>query len=115
MAAPCHTAALGLQGARVIRERRLVASNLLDEALGVLAADVDLKRDAERKVGRERVVHDGVHEHDAEDDADILRCRDGSSGPPPNAGVSRWPPLTLALERRAVGSDYLAPGDLTSS
>ena len=33
------------------------------EALGVLAADVDVERVAEREVGREGLLHDGVDDH----------------------------------------------------
>jgi hypothetical protein len=70
-----------VQEAEPQRELRLVAPDLLDDALGVLAADVDLGRIAERERLRERVVDHGVDEYDAEDDAGISRCRDGSSGP----------------------------------
>jgi hypothetical protein len=45
------------------RKLTLIAPDLLDEALGVLAADVDLERIAYREVRRERMVDHGVHEH----------------------------------------------------
>jgi hypothetical protein len=54
---------LALLDAQILRELRLVASHLLDEALGVLAADVDLERVAERELRREPAVDDAVDEH----------------------------------------------------
>jgi hypothetical protein len=41
----------------------IVAANLLDEALGVLAAHENLDGLAERRGGGERVVHDGIDVH----------------------------------------------------
>ena len=45
------------------RHLGLVAPHLLDEPLGVLAPDEHLELDAEREVGREGVVDDGVDDH----------------------------------------------------
>ena len=42
--------------AQVVRKLGIVAANLLDELLGVLAADEHLERITEREVGREGVV-----------------------------------------------------------
>jgi hypothetical protein len=47
-----------------LRKFGIVSSDLLDEALRVLAADEDLERVTERARGREPVVNDGVHEHE---------------------------------------------------
>ena len=44
-------------------ERGIVAAHLLDEPLGVLAADEGLDRVTEREVRREGVVNDGVNDH----------------------------------------------------
>ena len=54
---------LALLDPQVARELGVVAADLLDEALGVLSADVDLERVAERERRRERVVDHGVDEH----------------------------------------------------
>jgi hypothetical protein len=56
--------ALPLLDPQVGRELGIIAANLLDEALGVFAADEHLERVARREVGRERVVDDGVDDHD---------------------------------------------------
>jgi hypothetical protein len=45
---------------RIARELGIVAAYLLDETLGVLAADKHFEFDAEREVGRDGVIEDGV-------------------------------------------------------
>jgi hypothetical protein len=44
----------------LLRDLRIVAAHLRHESLGVLAPDEHLELDAEREVGREGVVDDGV-------------------------------------------------------
>ena len=56
---------LALLDPKVLREVGSIAAHLLDETLGVDAADEDLKLDAEWEVGREGVVDDGVDDHGA--------------------------------------------------
>ena len=47
------------------RRLGIITAHLLDEPLGVLAADENLQRVTEREVGREGVVDDGVDDHQA--------------------------------------------------
>ena len=54
---------LALLDPELRRDLRIVAAHLLDEALGVLAPDEHLELDAEREVGREGVIDDGVDDH----------------------------------------------------
>ena len=54
----------------------VVAANLFDEPLGVLAADEHLKPDAEREFRREGVVDDGVDEQPAARASDRRPKRD---------------------------------------
>ena len=54
------------------RDLGIVAAHLLDEALRVLAPDEHLELDAEREVGREGVVNDGVDDHGGNEDLDRL-------------------------------------------
>jgi len=48
------------------RDIRVVATDLLDEALGVLAADEHFERVTKWEAGREGVVDDGVDDHSSE-------------------------------------------------
>jgi len=50
------------------RELGLVVPHLVEEPLGVLAADESLDGVTEREVGREGVVDDGVDDHNGDDD-----------------------------------------------
>ena len=54
---------LALLDPQLRRDLGIVAAHLLDEPLSVLAADEHLELDAEREVGREGVVDDGVDDH----------------------------------------------------
>ena len=54
---------LALLDPQLRRELRLVASHLLDEALGVLAPDEPFQLDTEWEVGRESIVHNCVGDH----------------------------------------------------
>ncbi len=54
---------LALLDPELRRDFGLVAANLLDESLGILAPDEQLERIPKREVGREGVVDDGVDDH----------------------------------------------------
>jgi hypothetical protein len=60
---PADAFELALLDPHLRRHLGLVAAHLLDEAFGVLASDEYLELDAEREVGREGIVNDGLDDY----------------------------------------------------